>query len=58
MAAFGGTDAGAAAFTLDLAGAGMVSNVAPEAALINPAQNAATENAYSPAPLASADSVC
>jgi hypothetical protein len=56
--AFGGTDAGVAALALDLAGAGMVSNVGPDAALINPPENAATENTHSPAPLASADGVC
>jgi hypothetical protein len=55
---FGGTDAGVTALVLDLAGAGMVPNVGPDAALINPPENAATENTYSPAPLASADGVC
>ena len=56
--AFGGTDAGVAALVFDLAGVGMAPNVGPDAALINPPENAATENTYSPAPLASAGGVC
>jgi hypothetical protein len=43
---------------LDLAGAGMVPNVAPDAALINRPKCAATENAYCPGPLATVDCVC
>jgi hypothetical protein len=36
----------------------MVQNVGPQGALINPPENATTENAYCPAPLATADGVC
>jgi hypothetical protein len=36
----------------------MASNVAPDAALINPPEFVATENAYCPAPLATVDYVC
>jgi hypothetical protein len=36
----------------------MVSNVAPDAALINPAENAVTENPDSRAPLAFVAGVC
>ena len=56
--AFAGTEAGVVVLVLDLAGAGIVTNVAPDDALINPPESAVTGIAYCLAPLATAGGVC
>jgi hypothetical protein len=55
---FAGTGTGVEAFDVDLAEAGIVPNVGPAAALINPPKSGVTENADCPTPLATADGVC